>query len=48
MDIEKLTRERMEMTTYENQFNDNYWTYDFELEDEVLELHRCPLYNEET
>ncbi len=40
MDIEKLTRERMEMTTYENQFNDNYWTYDFELEDEVLELHR--------
>jgi len=40
MDIEKLARERMEMTTYENQFNDDYWTIDFELKDVELNLNR--------
>lgn len=40
MDIEKLARERMEMTTYENQFDDKYWTYDFEFNDVDLELTR--------
>ena len=40
MDMEKIYRERLEMSTYDNQFDDDYWTVDFELKDEELELNR--------
>ncbi len=40
IDIEKLARERMEMTTYQNEFNDDYWNYEFELKNIDLQLTR--------
>jgi NAD+ synthase (glutamine-hydrolysing) len=40
MDLEKVMKERVEMTTYENIFDDSYWTIDFELEDVDLDIHR--------
>lgn len=40
IDMEKIYRERLEMSTYQNHFDDDYWTIDFELKDEDLELNR--------
>lgn len=40
MDIEKIARERIEMSTYHNEFNDNYWSIKFDLLDEDLKLQR--------
>lgn len=40
LDLEKLARERLEMTTYPNQFNDDYWVIEFELSDEELDIQR--------
>lgn len=40
MDLEKLARERLEMSTYHNEFNDDYWFIDFELKDENLDIQR--------
>lgn len=40
MDIEKLTKERREMSTYDNDFSDDYWFIEFELQDEDLSLNR--------
>jgi len=40
IDIEKLARERIEMTTYQNEFDNDYWTIQFELQDEDLDVQR--------
>lgn len=40
MDLEKIYRERIEMSTYDNQFDDDYWLVDFSLEKVDLELNR--------
>lgn len=40
IDMEKIYRERLEMSTYDNQFDDNYWVVDFELKDVDLKLNR--------
>lgn len=40
MDLEKIYRERIEMSTYDNQFDDNYWVVDFELKKIDLDLNR--------
>lgn len=40
MDLEKVYRERLEMSTYDNRFDDDYWIVDFALEKVDLELNR--------
>lgn len=40
MDLEKIYRERLEMSTYDNHFDDDYWIVDFSLNDIDLNLNR--------
>lgn len=40
IDLEKLARERIEMSTYPNEFNDDYWSIEFELNNVDLDIQR--------
>ncbi len=40
MDLEKIVRERIEMTTYHNHFDNSYWSVEFALENVDLNLNR--------